>query len=67
MFTVDGTNWSQFTGFVPQTGGYVEAKLKFDDAIATNPNLQVAFKYKTTDIFPLWIIRDISFKGNVTM
>jgi len=67
MFTVDGTNWSQFTGFVPQTGGYVEAKLKIDDAVATNPNLQVAFKYKTTDIFPLWIIRDISFKGNVTM
>ena len=67
MFTVDGMNWSQFTDFVPQTGGYVEAKLKFDDAIATNPNLQVAFKYKTTDIFPIWIIRDISFKGNVTM
>ena len=68
FYTVDGTNWNQFTDFVPHVGGdYVEPKLKLDPAIATNPNLQVAFKYKTTDIFPLWIIRDISFKGNVTM
>jgi len=68
FYTVDGTNWTQLTDFIPQTGSdYVEAKLKIDDVAASNPNFQVAFVYKTTDVFPWWIIRDVAFRANVTM
>ena len=67
FFTVDGKNWNQLTDFVPQTGDFIEAKLKIDDVAATNPNFQIAFVYKTTNIFPWWLIRDVTFRANVTM
>jgi len=65
LYTVDnGDSWKQFNDFIPQTGGsFNTAKLKIEDVVATNPNLQIAFKYKTTDIFPLWQISNITFSG----
>jgi len=65
LFTVDGTNWSTLE-FVAQTGTN-DAVLKLNENIAANSNLQIAFKYKTTAVFPMWAINNISFKANVTM
>jgi DNA/RNA endonuclease YhcR with UshA esterase domain len=63
LYTIDGTNWNALE-FAP-TSTFVETKLKLDDKIAANPNLQVAFQYKTTDKFPWWLISNITFKANV--
>ncbi|MCL2167805.1 MAG: DUF5689 domain-containing protein [Lentimicrobiaceae bacterium] len=63
-YTIDGTKWDPLQ-FSPQTGATTEAVLKLDDNIAANPNLQIAFQYKTTEIFPIWIINRITFKANV--
>ena len=66
FYTVDGTTWKQLTNFVPQSGSdFLEAKLKIDDPATSNPNFQIAFVYKTTTVFPLWIIRDVTFRANV--
>ena len=62
-YSVDGINWTSLE-FTPQSG-IVDAVLKLDDNIAANPNLQVAFQYKTTSRFPSWYILNIAFKSNV--
>ena len=63
LYTVNGTNWNSL-GYIPQSG-MVETVLKLDDSMATNQNLQIAFKYKTTDKFPTWYITNIAFRTNV--
>jgi len=65
LYSVDGTNWNTLE-FVAQTGTN-DAVLKLNENIASNPNLQIAFKYKTTAAYPMWAINSISFKANVTM
>ena len=62
--TDDGTNWEPFN-FIPQINTTTDVILKLNDNIATHPNLQIAFKYKTTTFFPTWLIRNITFKANV--
>jgi len=62
LFTIDGTNWTPLE-FTPQEGN-AEALLKLNENIATNPNLQIAFQYKTTTEFPTWYIKSIIFKAN---
>ena len=62
--TIDGTNWHELL-FMPDIGPTSDAAIKLPDPIATNPNLQIAFKYKTTNIYPIWIINGITFKANV--
>jgi hypothetical protein len=64
LYTIDGNDWKEFD-FTPQTGGNKEAMFKIPDNYASNPNLQVAFKYKTSTVFPRWAIFDITFKANV--
>jgi len=59
LYTIDGTNWNQLA-FMPQIGiGGTALNLSKD--IATNPNLQIAFQYKTTDVFPRLAIMNITF------
>jgi hypothetical protein len=65
-YTVDGTNWNALD-FTPAIGATSDAALKLNDNIATNPNLQIAFQYKTTELYPTWIISKITFKANVVM
>ncbi|MDR2971387.1 MAG: DUF5689 domain-containing protein [Bacteroidales bacterium] len=66
LYTIDGgTTWKQFD-FIPKQGNN-DAVMKIDEIIVSNPNLQIAFKYKTTDIFPVWAITNICFKANVEM
>ena len=64
-YTIDGTNWEQLD-FTPQTGT-TETTIRLNDNIATNPNFQIAFQYKTTTIFPMCAIMNITFKANVVM
>jgi hypothetical protein len=64
FYTTDGTNWESF-GFFPQPGATKEVLLKLADHIATNPNLQIKFKYKTTTVFPMCAIYNITFLANV--
>jgi len=61
-YTIDGTNWERLD-FKPLNGN-VEAMLKLDEKIILNPNLQIAFQYKTTDKYPTWYILNIAFKAN---
>ncbi|MCL1851237.1 MAG: DUF5689 domain-containing protein [Bacteroidetes bacterium] len=63
-YSIDGT-W-HLLDFV-HTAGATEAVIKLPDNIATNPNLQIAFQYKTTETYPMWTISKIEFKGNVAM
>jgi hypothetical protein len=63
-YTVDGTNWNSLD-FTPQTGVTNDAVVKLPETISTNPNLQIAFQYKTTSTFPIWIINSITFMANV--
>jgi len=63
LCSVDGTNWNSLE-FISQSG-MIETVLKLDDNMTTNPNLQIAFKYKTTDKFPTWYITNIAFRTNV--
>jgi len=63
LYTVDGATWNQFTDFIQQTGTS-NTTLKLEDSIASNPNFQIAFKYKTTDVFPTWMITNITFRTN---
>ena len=65
-YTVDGTTWHSLD-FNPTIGAITDAAIKLPDDIATNPNLQIAFQYKTTDVYPMWAIFGITFKGNVVM
>jgi hypothetical protein len=64
LYTIDGINWIPID-FIPQTGTANEALLKLSESIATNPNLQIAFRYKTSTIYPLWAINSITFLANV--
>ena len=64
QYTLDGTNWNPLLDFMPQTGT-AEAVLKLDEHISSNPNLQIAFCYKTTTVFPTWAIMNIECKANV--
>ena len=67
LYTTDGTNWVNFD-FTPNAGSWMEANFKLDPKVASNPNLQVAFKCKTTNSMSnqlMWAIRSITFKGNL--
>ena len=61
-YSVDGSNWIDFA---LEIAGNSEITVKISDHIATNPNLQIAFQYKTTEVYPTWAISKIVFKGNV--
>ena len=67
LYTTDGTNWINFD-FTPNVGSWMEANLKLDPKVASDPNLQVAFKCKTNNSMNnqlMWAIRSITFKGNL--
>jgi hypothetical protein len=64
-YTIDGSNWNELE-FAPVIGGNTDVTLKLPAHIATNPNLQFAFQYKTTNVFPIWAIYKVVLKGNVT-
>ena len=64
LYTTNGTDWLPLN-FTPQMTITTEGMIKLEESIATHPNLQITFKYKTTTLFPTWIIRGISFKANV--
>ena len=63
LYTVNGTTWHPLE-FTPEVGRR-EAVLRLSESIVTNPNLQIAFQYKTTTVFPMWAIMNIAFKANV--
>jgi hypothetical protein len=65
-YSVNGSTWTSLE-FVPDIGPNSNAVFKLPDTIATNPNLQIAFQYKTTDIYPMWAISKIEFKANVSL
>jgi len=65
-YTIDGTNW-QSLAFTPNIGATSQALIKLPDNVATNPNLQIAFQYKTTTLYPTWLINEIVVMGNVGM
>jgi hypothetical protein len=67
LYSVDGTNWTPFDYTIQQAGLATTVYVKIKENIASNPNLQIAFKYKTTTVFPMWAINSITFKANVTM
>ena len=62
-----GATWTQLTDFKAQAGGSTDVVLHLQENIATNPNLQIAFQYKTTDIYPICSISKVVFKANVGM
>ena len=64
LYSLDGTNWNLFD-FIPQPNQNYEAKIKLDNNIATKPNFQIAFKYKTTNIYPMAELTKIIFRDNV--
>jgi DNA/RNA endonuclease YhcR with UshA esterase domain len=64
LYSTDGENWNSLE-FNPQIGNNIEAVLHLNDNIASNPNLQIAFQYKTNDIYPIWALLNIAFKTNV--
>jgi len=65
-YTVDGANWID-CDFKPKIGATSEAVIKLPENVASNPNLQIAFQYKTTETYPMWAIFWVTFKGNVVM
>jgi len=65
-YTTNGTTWSSLN-FTPEIGPNAETAIKIPAPIATNPNLQIAFQYKTTGVYPVWMIFRITIKGNVSM
>jgi len=67
LYSVDGTNWISFDYTIQKADKDMTVYVKIKDNLASNPNLQIAFKYKTTAVFPMWAINNISFKANVTM
>jgi len=66
-YTVDGENWNLIEEFSPILGPSTESSVKLPAHVATNPNLQIAFQYKTSDKFPIWLITKIAFMANVMM
>ena len=66
LYTIDGTTWHSLD-FTPEIGPTSVEVIQLPANVATNPNLQIAFQYKTTDVFPMWIISEITFKANVAM
>jgi len=64
LYTVNGTAWHPLE-FTLKTGTIEEVVLPLTENIATNPNLQIAFQYKTTTVFPRCAIMNIAFKANV--
>lgn len=65
LYTINGNDWVPLS-FVVQPGAITEATINLNDDIATNPNLQIKFKYKTTTIFPMCAIYNVTFKANAT-
>jgi len=66
FYTTDGGKTIAYFDFTPKTdGSIVESVLKLDEEMIQNPNLQIVFHYKTTDKFPTWFIRNITFKANL--
>ena len=61
-YSIDGTNWN-LLDFTPKLNAQSDATIKLPENIASNPNLQIAFQYKTTDVFPMWAIFGIKFIG----
>ena len=66
LYSVDGVNWTALN-FDPVIGAEADAMLKIPDNVATNPNLQIAFQYKTTAQYPVWMLFGITFKSNVSI
>jgi hypothetical protein len=64
LYCVNGVNWQRLD-FTPQIGSTVDGIIKLEDNIATSPNLQIAFKYKTTDVYPVAVLNNIAFRDNV--
>ncbi|MDR0206789.1 MAG: DUF5689 domain-containing protein [Bacteroidales bacterium] len=67
LYSVDGTTWIPFEYTVQKASQAITVYVKIEENIASNPNLQIAFKYKTTTTYPMWAINNISFKADVTM
>jgi hypothetical protein len=63
LYTIDGTHWNELA-FIPETGAPKDALIKLDANIVTNSNLQIAFQYKTTNVYPICMIMNITFKAN---
>jgi len=65
LYSIDGTNWNTLD-FTPQTGVSKEGSIALDHNLAANPNLQIAFQYKTTaSAYPSCMIYKVSFQENV--
>ena len=64
LYSIDGTTWNPLA-FTPKTGGVFEETIRLPGNVATNPNLQIAFKYKTTTVSPMCGIYNVAFKANV--
>jgi hypothetical protein len=64
IYTHDGTNWKPLD-FTPQPGATREVSISLEENIATKPNLQIAFKYKTTTFTSMCALYNVSFKANV--
>jgi len=64
IYTTNGSDWKPLN-FTLHAGGTTEATVKLTDEMATNPELQIAFKYKTTAVFPMCAIYNVTFKANV--
>jgi hypothetical protein len=63
-YTIDGTTWNRLP-FAPIAGAQNEVTIDLEENIATNPNLQIAFKYETTSVYPMCAIFSVTFKANL--
>jgi len=61
LYTVDGKTWN-LLDFIPKIST-TDATILLDNQMATNPNLQIAFKYKTTNLYPMWVLNSIVFES----
>jgi hypothetical protein len=64
LYTIDGSDWKPLS-FTLQVGATTETTIKLMNDIATNPNLQIKFRYKTTTVFPMCAIYNVTFRANV--
>jgi hypothetical protein len=62
LYTTNGADWQALT-FTPQTGSTTESIIRLSNDIVTNPNLQIAFKYKTTTVFPMCAIYNVTLSA----
>jgi hypothetical protein len=65
LYTVNGNDWNPLP-FNLQIGTTTEVTIKLNENIATNPNLQVKFKYNTTTVSPMCAIYHVTFKADTT-